>query len=61
VVVELANKRCRGDRDQPVHHVAARMPEVACRKLRTFRMPMSKPHVLGNPPVWLHNGTYREL
>jgi hypothetical protein len=30
-------------------------------QLRTFRMPMSKPHVLGNPPVWLHNGTYREL
>jgi hypothetical protein len=34
---------------------------VASWELRTFRMPMSKPHVLGNPPVWLHNGTYREL
>ncbi len=31
------------------------------RELATFRMPMSKPHVLGNPPVWLHSGTYREL
>jgi hypothetical protein len=30
-------------------------------ELPTFRMPMSKPHVLGHPPVWLRNGTYREL
>jgi hypothetical protein len=32
-----------------------------CGQLRTFHMPISKPHVLGNPPVWLHNGTYCKL
>ena len=31
------------------------------RQLRTFCILMSKPHVLGNPLVWLHNGTNHEL
>ena len=32
-----------------------------CRQLRTFRVRMCKPHVLGKPTGLAANGTYREL
>ena len=34
---------------------------AAYHELRSLRVRFLEPHVLGNPPVWLHNGTYHEL
>ena len=41
--------------------VATIKTKDASHQLRSLRVRFFEPHVLGNPPVWLHNGTYREL